>query len=424
MVPPPIAPAYVLMLRLCLVLSVALCTVGVRAQSPQRRAGLELFEKKIRPALIEYCYECHAEDSDDVGGELLLDSRDALLSGGETGPAIVPGKPADSLLIRAIEFRDLEMPPDEKLPDEVIADFRRWISLGAPDPRSRTTAVAEGNVTAKAVELWSVAPITDPTVPKVDSLWPKSDADRFILAGLAQRGIQPNPDAEPATLLRRVHFDLRGLPPSPAEVAAFVSDPSDEHLAAVVDRLLSSPQFGERWGRHWLDVARYGESAGSSRDVLMPYAWRYRDYVIDAFNEDMPFDRFVTEQVAGDLLPADSPLERRRHAIATGLLAIGSKSLNGGNLTNDIIDDQIDVISKSILGLTVSCARCHDHKFDPIPTADYYALAGIFLSTDTRYGGDIKRPKNAKEKSEVYLAVGPSIDEATAKVRPAGTNPG
>ena len=186
-------------------------------------------------------------------------------------------------------------------------------------------------------------------------------------------------------------------------MAAFLADPSEEHFAKIVDDLLASQHFGERWGRHWLDVARYAESAGSSRDVLMLYSWRYRDYVIDALNKDIPFDRFVTEQIAGDLLPAENEQERHRLLVATGLLALGSKSLNGGNLTNDVIDDQIDVISKSILGLTVSCARCHDHKFDPIPTADYYSLAGIFLSTDTRYGGNTKRPANAKEKAAVYL---------------------
>ena len=187
---------------------------------------------------------------------------------------------------------------------------------------------------------------------------------------------------------------------------------------SIVDRLLASPQFGERWGRHWLDVARYGESAGSSRDVLMLYAWRYRDYVIDAFNQDMPLDRFIREQVAGDLLPASSESDRHRQMIATGFLAIGSKSLNGGNLTYDVIDDQIDVISKSVLGLTVSCARCHDHKFDPIPTRDYYSLAGFFLSTETRYGGGTKRPKNATEKAQQYLVLGRSTDrQKQAKVR-------
>ncbi len=232
---------------------------------------------------------------------------------------------------------------------------------------------------------------------------------------MEHEGLGPNDDAEPAALLRRVHFDLVGLPPTPQEVAAFVADPSAIHLEQIVDRLLASALFGERWGRHWFDIARYGESAGSSRDVLMPYAWRYRDFVIDAFNADMPFDRFVTEQIAGDLLPAETAEDKYRQTVATGLLAIGSKSLNGGNLTFDVIDDQIDVISKAVLGLTVTCARCHDHKFDPIPTKDYYSLAGIFLSTDTRYGGGTKRPQTAAEKGELYLTLSEELDPEVAK---------
>ncbi len=336
-----------------------------------------------------------------MGSELLLDSREAVLAGGETGPSIVAGKPRDSLLMRAIEYRDLEMPPDEKLPDAVIDDFRRWIALGAPDPRAKESHTAEQQVAVEPIDLWSLRPIENPAPPTIDSHWPRTDADRFVIAELAQQGLRPNGDAQPHTLLRRVYLDLIGLPPTPEEVAAFETDPSQRHLQRIVDRLLGSSQFGERWGRHWLDIARYGESAGSSRDVLMLYAWRYRDYVIDALNADIPFDRFVSEQIAGDLLSAETETERQRLMIATGLLAIGSKSLNGGNLTYDVIDDQIDVISKSVLGLTVSCARCHDHKFDPIPTSDYYSLAGIFLSTDTRYGGSTKRPQTAKEKSAV-----------------------
>ena len=385
------------------------------------RAGHELFEKKIRPALIRYCYECHAADSSDIGGELLLDSPMALLRGGETGPAVVPGKPRDSLLQRAIEYRDLEMPPDEKMPDEVIAAFRRWIALGAPDPRKATdeepSHVADIEP-ERAVELWSLQPVERKQPPEVsDEEWIRSDVDRFILAQLDEAGLEPNKDTDPATLLRRLYFDLVGLPPSPQEVRAFVAEPSDAHFESIVDRLLASPQFGERWGRHWLDVARYGESAGSSRDVLMLYAWRYRDYVIDCFNEDVPFDRFITEQIAGDLLPAESEAERQRQIIATGLLAIGSKSLNGGNLTYDIIDDQIDVMSKSVLGMTVSCARCHDHKFDPIPTRDYYSLAGFFLSTETRYGGGTKRPKSPKEKAQQYLVLDQPLSPEEAKQR-------
>lgn len=416
------------MQRLCLSFSMLVFAFGsggssLFAQARNQRAALELFEKKIRPALIEHCYECHSVGSDDIGGELLVDSRTALLTGGETGPAIVAGKPRDSILIRAMEYTDLEMPPDEKLPDSVIADFRRWIALGAPDPRvepkgtdSQNGAAAPSEQTK--VDLWSLQSVSDVSPPPVDDhRWPLTDVDRFVLSRLEQQGLQPNRDADPITLVRRVHFDLVGLPPSPQQVAAFVADPAPRHFEQIVDRLLASAQFGERWGRHWLDIARYGESAGSSRDVLMLYAWRYRDYVIEAFNADMPFDRFITEQIAGDLLPAATEEDRYRQTVATGLLAIGSKSLNGGNLKYDVIDDQIDVLSKAMLGLTVSCARCHDHKFDPIPTKDYYSLAGIFLSTETRYGGGTKRPKTAAEKRDLYLTLTGDVDPEVAKQR-------
>lgn len=393
------------MLRFSLVFFILSSTVA-SAQTPRQRVGVELFEKKIRPALIEHCYECHAADSDDLGGGLLLDSRPGWVRGGDTGAAIVPGKPNDSLLLRAMRYQDLEMPPDQKLADEVIDDFRRWIALGAPDPRQSSLDVPSKNETDASDQLWSLQPIVATQPPPVDDdTWPLTAADRFVLRRLEQSGLSPNHDAPPATLIRRLFFDLIGLPPRPDQVAAFVANPSQKHLTEIVDELLASSRFGERWGRHWLDVARYAESAGSSRDVLMPYAWRYRDYVIDAFNRDLPLDQFITEQVAGDLLASSDEVEAERRRIATGLLAIGSKSLNGGNLTYDIIDDQIDVISKSMLGLTVACARCHDHKFDPIPTKDYYSLAGIFLSTDTRYGGGVKRPKNRSEKSELYLTL-------------------
>ena len=218
--------------------------------------------------------------------------------------------------------------------------------------------------------------------------------------------LTPVADASPETLLRRVHFDLVGLPPTPEQLDAFAADHSPAAYRKIVDELLASPHFGERWARHWLDVARFAESAGSSRDVLMLWAWRYRNYVIDAVNADIPYDRFLVEQLAGDLLEAGSPAEARRLQVATGLLAIGQKSLNGGNIPLDIIDDQLDVIGKTILGLTIACARCHDHKFDPIPTADYYALAGIFRSTETLYGGSINRPKNIDAKLKVYLVLG------------------
>lgn len=385
--------------------------------TPKRRAALELFEKKIRPALIEHCYECHAVDADDIGGGLLLDSQQGLLTGGDNGPAIVPGNAKSSLLIDAIEYQDLEMPPDEKLPPHVITDFKRWIAMGAADPRKqRTRTKTSPNERTESAEtanktLWSLDPITDPPLPSADSDWPQQALDHYVFAKLAAADLSPNPPANPRVMIRRLYFDLTGLPPSPAEVNDYASSPSQHKYEGIVDKLLADRAFGERWGRHWLDVVRYGESTGSSRDVLMLHAWRYRDYVIDALNADLPYDQFVTEQLAGDLMESDSHQQQRRRSIATGLLAIGSKSLNGGNLVYDMIDDQIDVTSKAILGLTVSCARCHDHKFDPIPTADYYSLAGIFLSTETRYGGGTNRPKNSADKAKVYLTLGDAVSQ-------------
>jgi hypothetical protein len=255
-----------------------------------------------------------------------------------------------------------------------------------------------------------VQPVQNPQVPTVEQHnWPASDLDRFVLARLESAGLTPTGPATREKLLRRLSFDLVGLPPTVDEFRSFMSS-ADDTYAALVERLLDSPQFGERWGR-------YGESTGSSRDVLMLYSWRYRDYVIDAFNSDMPYDQFVQQQIAGDLLPADGEKVRRRNLIATGLLAIGSKSLNGGNLELDLVDDQVDVISKAFMGFTVACARCHDHKFDPIPTADYYALAGIFRNVDTLYGGSTRRPKNLKDQLKVYFPLTENIAELAAQAK-------
>ena len=396
------------------------CTSTAVAAEPTPRQ-LDFFERKIRPVFVESCYECHSSESDEPDGGLTVDTAEALLLGGETGPAVVPGNVKESLLLDALEYRDLEMPPDGRLPDNVIRDFRRWINMGAPDPRRGGAILArETSPDESAHEdvLWSLRPITPPEPPDVaERPWSHTAVDRFIMARLHQEGLAPVAPARSGELLRRVYFDLIGLPPPPNEVVAFERNHSPDALAALVDRLLASPQFGERWGRHWLDVVRYGESAGSSRDVLMPHAWRYRDYVIDAFNDDLPYDRFLTEQLAGDLLPAESAAQRDRQVVATGLLAIGSKSLNGGNLELDLVDDQIDVVGKAMLGLTISCARCHDHKFDPIPTADYYALAGIFKSTETLYGGGTKRPKTVGDALKVYLPLGEGADEAAQVIR-------
>lgn len=374
----------------------ALSAPALRADDALDPKDVAFFEKKIRPVLVKHCYECHSADSDDVSAGLYVDSREGLLTGGEMGAAVVPGNVNKSLLIQAIEYRDIEMPPDGKLPDDVIRDFRRWVRMGAPDPRTGTMPVqaSAADDASPAADLWSLEPVGDPEPPVLDSDWPASTVDQFVHARHVERGLTPVADAESLVLLRRLCFDLTGLPPNAEQIAAIQADASPEAFSTLIDELLASPAYGERWGRHWLDVVRYGESAGSSRDVLMPHAWRYRNYVIDAFNSDVPYDRFIAEQIAGDLLPAESPEDAKRMLVATGLLAIGSKSLNGGNVPLDLIDDQIDVIGKSMLGLTISCARCHDHKFDPIPTADYYALAGIFKSTETLYGGGIRRPKD------------------------------
>lgn len=386
------------------------------ADEASEKAGVNYFEKHIRPVLVKHCYECHSADSDEVGGNLLLDTRAGVRKGGDMGPAVSTKTPNKSLLLKALQYDGLEMPPEEQLPDDVIAKFRRWIAVGAPDPRDGKAPSKVASKSNLAADLWSLKPVDAGDTPNVrNENWPRDDIDRYILHELEAHDLTPAKDADPNTLLRRISFDLVGLPPQVDDVKAFVESPTQEFLAAYVDRLLDSPQFGERWGRHWLDVVRYGESAGSSRDALTPYAWRYRDYVIDSFNADKPYDRFVTEQLAGDLLPAENAEQKNKQTVATGLLAIGSKSLNGGNLQLNIADDQIDVVGKAMLGLTISCARCHDHKFDPIPTKDYYALAGIFTSTETRYGGGLKKSKNPAEraKTHIVLAGGENVDEKT-----------
>ena len=353
------------------------------------------FETKIRPVLVKHCYECHATDADEVGGKLLLDSRVAVLRGGESGPALVPGDPAASLLLQAMKHSgDLAMPPEEPLSPTVISDFERWIRRGAVDPRSHTTVLRGAKETEKNA-LWSFQPRSNPPLPEVkDESWPRDPLDRFVLARIESAKLLPTEDADARTLVRRIYQDLTGLPPTFRQVeefeAQFAKSPT-QTLERLVDRLLGLPQFGERWGQHWLDIARYGESNGDDglgRNPTFPHAWRYRDYVIDALNADVPYDKFLTEQIAGDLLPANSAEERNRQLIATGFLAIGSKpaAAMNKNFLMDVVDDQINVIGTAALGLSIACARCHDHKHDPIPTRDYYALAGIFRSTETLYG--------------------------------------
>jgi cytochrome c553 len=358
-------------------------------------ARLDFFEKHVRPILAGHCYTCHSADTNPSGG-LRVDDRNGLLTGGNTGPAVVPGDPDKSLLLKRVtQKNEKRRMPREGAPlsEEQVAVLMTWIKDGAAwppvtpppsfgKPKPRYEALKKSH--------WAWQPLTNPTPPAVaDTAWPRDDVDRFLLAKLEAKGLKPVGDADRVALLRRVTFDLTGLPPTPADVEAFLNDGGADALAKVVDRLLASPQFGERWGRHWLDVARYAESTGPSRNIPYPHAWKYRDSVIDSVNADVPFDRFVTEQIAGDLLPAGTDAERDRLLTATGFLALGVKDVNQRfkvRFQMDNVDEQIDVVSRAVLGLTVTCARCHDHKFDPIPQADYYALAGIFTSTDNCAG--------------------------------------
>jgi mono/diheme cytochrome c family protein len=348
-------------------------------------AVAEFFEKRVRPVLVERCYECHGEKKQKGG--LRLDGAAVVQKGGDSGAVLVAGQPEKSLLIKVISWSDpdLQMPPKNKLPDAEIAALTDWVKMGAPDPRTNQPSAISSSP-SQPTNHWAYQPLKKSTPPVVkNAAWPRSDIDRFILAPLEAKQIQPVADADRATLLRRAYYDLIGLPPTPEQIDAFVNDKSPEAFAKVVDQLLASPQFGERWGRHWLDVARYAESV-TLRGFIFKEAWRYRDYVIDAFNNALPFDQFIREQIAGDLLDSKSISEKRRRMIATTFLALGNTNLeeqDKAQLRMDIVDEQLDTIGKAFLAQTIGCARCHDHKFDPIPTRDYYAMAGILRNTKT-----------------------------------------
>ncbi|MFN7934285.1 MAG: PSD1 and planctomycete cytochrome C domain-containing protein [Bryobacteraceae bacterium] len=359
---------------------------------------MEFFETKIRPVLAKNCYQCHGSDSKTAMGGFIIDSRAGMRRGGQGGPAVVPGKVEQGTLLPALRHEGRKMPPSGKLPDAVIADFEKWVAMGAPDPREVKVEWRESGIDIeKGRKYWAFQQPAKATAPKVrNAKWSTQVIDRLLLAAMEKKGVTPTADADKATLIRRVTLDLTGLPPTADEVEAFLKDKSTNAYAKVVDRLLASDRFGERWGRHWLDVARYAESVGRGRNYVMPFAWRYRDYVIDSFNKDKRFDQFVMEQVAGDLLPATTDAQKNENLIATGFLALGSHDLieiNQQQFTMDVVDEQIHTVSKAFLGLTVGCARCHDHKFDPIPTADYYAMAGIFRSTEMLSGLQ-RRPRD------------------------------
>jgi Protein of unknown function (DUF1549)/Protein of unknown function (DUF1553)/Planctomycete cytochrome C len=365
----------------------------------------KFFEQSVRPLLAEKCYSCHATKKQKGG--LRLDSIEAILKGGESGPAVVPGKPDESLIVSAINYAGPEMPPDGKLAPEKVAVLTRWIALGAPWPvgdRAGHTAIkssgaVRGGQAAGGRALWSLQPVQEGKPPQLSgrrdaswSLWPRNPIDSFVIKALRDRGLTPAPEASKVSLIRRVTFDLTGLPPAPEHVDSFVADQAPDAYERLVDRLLASPAYGQRWATHWLDLVRYAESDGYRQDAFRPQAWRYRDYVVRAFNTDKPYDRFLSEQLAGDELDPDDPELR----VAVGYLRLGAYEYNQRNVQGqwaDILNDITDVTGEVFLGLSIGCARCHDHKFDPILQEDYYRLQAFFTPLLPRDDLTIARPE-------------------------------
>ena len=357
---------------------------------------LAFFESKIRPVLVQHCYKCHSAESKDIRGGLLVDSRQGLLVGGDSGAAVVPGDPAASQLLSALRHESVEMPPDRRLPDSVIADFEQWIKSGAADPREGVVQRVRGGVDVETGrQFWSFQPVQRPTVPAVGSAWARNEIDNFIEARLNAGGLQAPADASPEVILRRLTWVLTGLLPEREQQQSFAArwaQDQDAAIAETVDQLLRSPRYGERWGRHWLDVVRFAESTGGGRSMMLPDAWRFRDYVICAINADKPLPQLIREHIAGDLLPFETDEQHDEQAIGAGYLMLGAinyEEQDKEQLRMDVVDEQIDSIGRTFLGMTLGCARCHDHKFDPIPTADYYALAGIFRSTRSLTPGNV-----------------------------------
>jgi hypothetical protein len=377
---------------------------------------LAFFESKIRPLLVDQCYSCHSQEADEPGGNLLLDSRAGILQGGLTDVLIVPSDPDNSLLIKAIKHTspDLKMPPDSRLEPAQIADLEAWVRMGAPDPRTENTVAAVASRSDidwdKARDFWSLRPLVQPEVPPVsDVRWPSNPIDHFVLSKLNALSLPPSKDADKRVLIRRATFDLIGLPPTPEEVDDFERDESETAFEKVVNRLLESPHYGERWGRYWLDLVRYSDTAGDNSDFPIPQMHLYRDWVIDAFNRDLPYDQFVREQLAGDLLPSTTLDETRQRTIATGYIANARRF---GSRVDDYpqhltIEDTLDNLGRTFLATTINCARCHNHKFDPVTTEDYYALYGIFHSTRYPWPGiELEQ----KQRDLVTLASREEID--------------
>lgn len=378
-----------------------LIAVSVSCEVQAAQEDEHFFETRIRPVLIEKCYKCHG--SEKASSEFRVDSRQALLEGGEIGPAVVPGNAEESLLFQAIDpaNEDFQMPPDDPLPANVVADFRKWIQSGAVWP----APAGDGpDKSFKTKRHWAFAPIVRPELPEAgDQPWIKTPVDRFVGRKLDQAGISPSPEADKATLIRRLKFDLLGLPPSFEEVEAFVNDSSKTAWQDLVNQYLASPHYGERWGRHWLDVARYADTKGYvfREERKYPFAYTYRDWVVRSLNEDLPYDQFLTRQIAADWLVKEGLPESELAAM--GFLTLGRRFLNN---INDIIDDRLDVISRGTMALTVTCARCHDHKYDPIPQADYYSLYGVLRSST-----EPKEPRNAMPLFESDKPFNPYVFE-------------
>jgi Protein of unknown function (DUF1553)/Protein of unknown function (DUF1549)/Planctomycete cytochrome C len=400
--------------------------------------GVEFFEAKIRPVLVEHCYKCHSEvarKNRKLKADLLLDSKAGMLKGGDTGPALVPGKPAESLLLKALKHEgDVRMPRDGKLTAAVVRDFETWIQIGAPDPRDGKQPAAKEIDWNKARQFWAFQPPAKHPLPKVkDAAWPKRDIDHFILAELEKRQLQPVGPASKRDLLRRATFDLTGLPPSPEQIADFLNDDSPNSFAKVVERLLVSPHHGERWARYWLDVSRYAEDKALAFVNVRPHAYRYRDWVVEAINHDMPYDRFVRLQLAGDLLANPDP-EPFVQLAGLGFQGLGAEYHRGSvtaQVIADELDDRVDTLTRGLLGLTVACARCHDHKYDPIPARDYYSLAAAYNGSNLverpladgptveRFKASEKKAKEADAKLNQWLK-----EQARAGARDAGVDAG
>ena len=399
-------------------------TLGTSAALPASdpSESPEFFEKRIRPVLSEQCFKCHSSNAEKLKGGLMLDSREAILKGGDTGPAIEPGDPEKSLLIDAIRWKDkdMQMPPKKQLSPEEVACIEAWVKAGAPWPQdegAKTAAKKVFNLQKRQQEHWCWQPLEDAPPPEVKAAaWPANAIDHFILAKLEEKGLAPAPDADRRTLLRRVTFDIMGLPPSPEETEVFVSDTSPDALAKVVDRLLASPHYGERWARHWLDLVRYAETRGHEYDPAIPNAWQYRDYVVRALNDDLPYNQFAAEHIAGDLLsPRLIPKTGANEAIlGTGFWFLGEESHSPVDIRQDEadrMDNRLDVMGKTFLGLTIGCARCHDHKFDAISQRDYYALQGFLISSAYRQA--------RFETLESERRIAKQLDQARAKARAA-----